>query len=560
MKPFEYASFSKEEIKSSSKRVKNFEFVKYYKDIEIKDSIKNQIDNLTNYMASINKFNVYVLGQILIKLSNKYFDKNSKDITLRTYEFFSKQKTLDINIPDDFNKFKSILHLQFTLVNNYTKMLGFLTKNNDVHYISTLVVKDNSCVDKLLETYVKSIKMYNFNEDKKDKPISDDIKENYDYLKNGIENIVSDLLKYDDKIICYGSYTSFNINPDIKYNDIDIYHTHSYYFLICLMICIEIITEISTEILHIPYITGHMALMYKGHTLLDCIYLDAYTMSFLKSVKINNKTFVNPGLQFLNNIKMSSEVFRLTNVYKNQEEYIKKNSVLLSYFLEQQNIKLDSIECSNLEYKIIGKKIILMKMPLKCEFDNLIIIQNPKELVDFIVEYNIPGKFSKKFHAFANDVYFESNKIEYEIQSLKSIRISDKIKKYNELNLSYTELYSYINNSKCLIMSNFASSSYISFNKIHEISIQSIFANVCNYFYLHNKEYSEEYFKYVLKLLTLKVSDINDYFLIRRQKRSGEHINISINPPVFSSIKFYQEPYQEYFDVHTFVNTIELMD
>src|SRR5690606_8903434 len=197
---------------------------------------------------------------------------------------------------------------------------------------------------------------------------NDDIEKTiYEKLKTSIESIIADLLKYDEKVICYGSYTSNNIDPNINYNDIDIYHTQSYYFLICLMISIEIITDISTSILHIPYITGHLSLLYKTYTLLDCIYLDSYTMSFLKPVKINNKTFANPGLQFLNNIKMSSEVFRLTNLYKNQELSVNKNASLLSYYLTQNNISLVDSKFINeimdtLQYKIIGQKIIVFNL------------------------------------------------------------------------------------------------------------------------------------------------------------------------------------------------------
>lgn len=83
-----------------------------------------------------------------------------------------------------------------------------------------------------------------------------------------------------------------------------------------------------------------MALRYKNTFLIDCIYMDINIMNDIQKTLINNVNFVDPGLQMLNNIRMSMEIFRLDKIDKDKDNTILKYSTLLSYYFNHNNISL----------------------------------------------------------------------------------------------------------------------------------------------------------------------------------------------------------------------------
>lgn len=578
-----YPLFQEKEKNSFNRKDPQYDFKKYYTKLSstntMSDSTKSHLDNYIKKINFITTYNTHTLGIILDKLYKKYFkeyfpDIEKKEIITNTFSFFNMQNSIE-NINKEFYKFTNIINLQIRLCNNYSRLIGFLTNDSldEINTVSSLKIKENPEVREYVEKYLKNIRIYKASEDKKNVVYkSDEEKNNYENLKACLEGIVKDLLIYSSNIICYGSYTSYNVDPNCEYHDIDIYHNQAFDFIICIMNIIKIITNIDTSILHIPYITGHLSLRYNSHTLLDCIYIDAYTFNFLNPVRINNRIFINPGIQMLNNIRMSNEIFRLTNLYYNTESNIKKYSALFNYFLSSNNMippkSVDEDTLRNLlQYKIINRSIIIFDLKpiyehlgLEAEYDKLVIfLSDPKFLMEYITRHSVKGRFSKKFHAFLNEIFFEKEASpiikEEEVRGTgNTIIVSSTLLNRNQLILqTIKELDSEIRNSKALIMTHFNSSLYIN-DKLHELSIQSIFSTLTMYHYLHSKDNSKEFYGFLLNLLLLKISNINDYIVINRLKRQGDHVTISINPVIFGTTKFYQEREQEWFDVEYFLN------
>lgn len=577
---FNFLSFKEKQNKIEHLKDGLYDFYKYYTQIKITDTniltemTKNKINMYMNKIKSINNFNITTLGILLEKLYKKYFMNNfnidKKDIYNNLNIFFQQQNNIN-DINKNINKLIEIINIQYILVNNYSKLLGFLTlndeKNNQNIIVSSLRISKDINYDYVKE-YIHNIKMYKKNENKKELSFTNnETMEKYQKIKSCMENIIRDLLYCDNKeIICYGSYTSYNINHDIQYNDIDIYHTSAFKFVITLMIVIKLIINENTSILSIPFITGHISLKYDNNLLLDCIYIDPYTISFLGLSIINNKRFVNPGYQMLNNIRMSSEIFRLSSIYLHPEENIAKYQALLSYYQSQNKEiiipKISSEENTKdlISYNIIHNYAIvynLEKMNQYIQEDNgfdklVVILGDPSNLIDFIKISGINGKFSKKFHAFLNEVFFENDKeIIESISNEPTILIESSIRK---LKTYQEDLYNYIKNNKCLLMTNFGSSIYLNSLKVHGLSIHSHLATLTLYSQLHAFDWRFKIYNFLLKYIQNPIDNINNYKIVDRFKRKGMHVNINIEPLHFESIKFYEEKNQEYFDIDDFIN------
>lgn len=371
-------------------------------------------------------------------------------------------------------------------------------------------------------------------------------------LQKTLTKIISDLLYFDKNIISYGSYTAHNLDKSIIYNDIDVYASNALDMCICLMISTYLLTGYYIDILNIPYIPGYLVLKYKKNNLIDYIYMDNYTITnFLSQVIIDNKRFINPGYQMLNNFRMISEIKRLINITENKELTKKKYSILLSYFLLHNKLPKINYNSNLIKYQIIDDNKILINL---AEFNNLyankikfkyliVFIDEDDNLFDYIRINNIEGRFSRSFKAFLNEIYFEQEPTNITNTPTKQSNIF--------------KLFNQTHNDYCLLFTAITTSIYYQNKnkdkKLHTISLQTILASFTEYLYLQNYDDKDYYYSLLLEMLTLEQEDILEYICVKRMKKKGVHKLLSLNNFEYKNIYFTFDTQSKYISKENFL-------
>lgn len=224
----------------------------------------------------------------------------------------------------DFNIKKAATskpQIKSNLKEDEIEIIEFLKKCFD-KFITKIQIHKDKIQEMISKEYQKDVSYYN-------RKYNDFIKPERDYFK----------------IIFFGSYTTHLINNEIKYNDIDIYTNKSLEIMVIMLLVFHFIYNIDINIQCIPYIIGHSALRFKEEHFSDCIYLDNETLKRLKTIEINNIKILDPTIQVLNNIRMFSELRRMSNVSKDN----KNTKLKLMSLLTKMN-EIYKIDFSKLEY------------------------------------------------------------------------------------------------------------------------------------------------------------------------------------------------------------------
>lgn len=293
-------------------------------------------------------------------------------------------------------------------------------------------------IQKDLENKIKNKKDLE-NENKKDLENKNDVNVN----KNNIE----DKKKYTFNMLTYGSYTHHMIDDSIKYNDIDIYHTDPIRFLSSIMLMFHIILDINVDILKIPYIIGHASLRYKEVHFTDCIYIDEYTMSLIPTTIIEDIKFVDPVIQFLNNVRMNSELKRIDLAYDDKDNFIKKFYTLINYINKSLKLDFKNLKPLDYEYEQFGNCIVIDLEKLysfvekkndtvfpKHKFLIVVIETQPKDFLTLLNRTDV--KIYKQYYALFNEIIVEClNQKPHDINSASNV-----ITVLNELGSSDTIL------------------------------------------------------------------------------------------------------------------------
>lgn len=574
------------------------DYTKYFK----KDAIKASELSLTRLsyhlrnIRLINRFNTHMLATLVDKINVKYFEipdikagktgvnkhTVSRDIKNRISIFFSMQVELSNDLDINIRAIESLIRFQSVLAKNYTSLLGFITSDEHLSSLTSTWIPDSKTVD-TVKDYVDQLKVIKANDPKKEMVFANEYDEAiYNRIKVCLSRVIKDVLRKDQtNVIAYGSYTSYLLDPEITYNDIDIYHAKSVKFSVCLMLTVYFITGHEFKLLHIPYIPGYLSLQYKDYVLLDIINVDHYTQSFLKPVMILEVKNVNPILQFTNNVKMLAEPFRTTSVNLNPELFVKKQVVLLNYVSNKiQELKYD-LELPT--YKIVRDCIVFTFKGF--EVVKMVVIQNPLDLINFIKHHpdssktlnrGVEGKFSKKFHAFNNEIMFlasnddssaKGGKVATDIKkkdvqkakedakkstSLQSKRASEVIatskndsitSKEDELNQLYKELLKEIGGSKTLVITHHSTTLYRTHKKLHPLSFISCLANYVSFHILHSFKDQEKAFNVLISAMAkTKMVDTEGYMTVPRYKLKGIHLSFSLAP----TFMFPKMPFDDY--------------
>lgn len=587
---FIYPKFRKLEKEKQNKLPKDSYLLEYLE--ENSEFISKLDEREKNKILLITSYDKILFCNLIYKTYERYFSSywklDKSDLIERIEHYFNLQKKTK-----DIKQIKKTIKWQYVVVKYFTNTIGKLSLNN-IPNSSTTIVESNIEFDKikeLLSTFFFNLRIKKKEENIDDNEIeyTDKDEENFEKLSKSLDLLIKDLLidkiKTDSKqcndIVAYGSYTAFNINEElntnlnIKYGDIDIYHNNNFVFLICLQAVIKFITNLNTTIRAIPYISGYLNLTFikNENILLDVIYLDSKTLEFLQKTKINGKLFVNPILQFLNNIRMSSEIERMYNYYDNFDEHVNRNSLYLFYYMNVINpkfelktdFKFDLIKCEFINNVIyLNLESLNKKLKISTSFDYILVYKNLADMIKLIKRNAIQGRFSKKFHAFLNEIFFETNIVKTEEKNNPDYTTSNTLFINKEFLKKYDPTDSIlikIKNKRCLIMTNLTTSLYFNTTKkgikIHPINIQSIIATFINYLFLHRNSLAELYLNFLLSILKEK-EDLSEFSLLKRHKIQRPHEEILIEPITFKSIKFYEDDGKDYYTKEDFINNYNI--
>lgn len=570
--------------------LKNIPFEYHEKLYQYKDKI-----------CDIQKYNLNTLINLIKKLRDTYvFEfsdiKSDENIERRITNYFNKQNEPGLKLGNIISIIK-FQHLTVTYVSKLLNNIIWFDNNSknvnivDLHTLTSEIVINKSNTDsigKILRNYIYNQRLKNIGKENKKVYKSEDVKV-CDLIKKTIEKILKTIMIIkNNECLSYGSFTCYNINPSISYNDIDIYSSDAYRILIFFMIIIYFSIGYETYLFSIPFITGHISLKFKDIFMIDCIFLDKTNIKKIKKVILNNIYFVDPGLQMLNNFRMLSENFRSFKIHDNMEEAFKKYNTLLNYFINTNRFDQDrlrywislNLKKSDIPYKIENNNILfsIKEIIPNSPFDYiLIIIDTP---INFMTNLSkIDGKFSRKFGAFLNEIFFETavrkNK---NCIAGKSI-ITQLIDEEKIIDLKRSDMnpkcnsYNILENKNYLIFTNLTTSTYVfrNNNEIVDVSLKNIIsfiATSCLYNLLHRNEKSNgkkrfefgmELYYMVLAMLSIEESrDISEYDRISRYKIKGEHKEISLSKNLFGSIFNNKEMEEDFMDYETFVSLTSL--
>lgn len=476
--------------------------------------IEKHLKKIQYIMKTINSTKIpdYV-SKILLPIFNKLIypfisqqlkDKikfNKADIIARYIQFFNNQKFLKKP-----NEIIALIQYQF-LVLNYFKVYFIPLISDDHTYIHYEIHSVNSGYykkDKNVRTFIKNylsgfnITYTNSQKPERKKQFTSNDKEDvliFEMLKKIFNNIIKKLQKLsqyktekDYKILSFGSYTAYNINKEVNYNDIDIYHSNPLTLLSSIMLLIKFILDIDIDVFHIPFILGHLSLRYKGEHFADCIYLDEITLKKIPTVRISEINFIDPIIQITNNFRMMSEFPRMSKVSdtNQKENSIEKMAVLLQYVCSTYNIDIKKdlfninvdINFIDEQFFIINLQDLFIQHPLFSslpqlkEFDYLIISrQNPQNFLNFLKNKN--PVINRQYFALFNEIVaeFKNKPIEEkfskklnkkQIKMISPTLIDEEDIKVGVLKVTnFKEITTFINHNNVIFMSNFTTNCYL---------------------------------------------------------------------------------------------------
>lgn len=557
-----------------------------------------KIDNINNYLKTnwfqqnINRFG-YVYKRLIHPLVNEndqIFRYNEKHIENRLKTFFSQQKYIN-----NIKNIKSLIEYQFTYIKNiYDYLFVLVTKNHYFLFYNEFQIEKKFNIEPIHTEFVNDYyeKFNNIKFIIKNKKINPTLsptdshiliiltkifqniviklqKKHINQIENEIEKINPKHKENATNIITYGSYSLHQINSEIKFNDVDIYHSNPQKLLIVIMLMIEILFGIKTNILKIPFILGHLSLRYKEYHFSDCIYLDEYTINQLTTQNIKNTIILDSTIQTLNYFRMMCDFSRINNSQKNINQQKLKLATLIEVLSKKENINFNELKPISIKETIINEKFlvfdlkeILLNFGIKekdmtnlLEFESLIVcLLSPKEYLEMLKDQKnilISRQFFGLFNEIVVEYYHNNNDIlknpnktggadynsDYGSTSDESVNTkyidSSSEDEFEQINVSQIPIFENVETSKfpdvnnnTLIFSSFSTDTYIKFTtndeknvidkSLSDISKETIFSSLVLYFYLQqkNEKIKNVYLKILLSFIKYnkKKEEYNQFF------------------------------------------------
>lgn len=619
---------------------KNQKSVERYKSFEkylgTESYLKIASNDKINFLEKNNKKVSFVLLKITdkdyrsktcIKLQ-QVFDKLIKPFLPPELNFLNKNKA---NIKDNLDKFFNLQYKYNTIVSIssildfHAKFLNFLDVyflplidreklyiHQEIYSISSNIYTENDDVLNFAKNYIDNYNVEFIKKHKIKQPIID---ENDQLilvlLQNVFNNIIKKLQKKvsnkDNKctFLTYGSYTSFIINSDVVYNDIDIYMTNPLSLLVTFLVVIKIVLDIDVDIFKIPYVIGHVSLRYKNIHFTDCLYIDDNTISNVPKVVIKEISFVHPIIQVVNLFRMMSELRRMSSLSENLENRInteKKLAALLQYSCEKYQIDINK-DLTDIDLNVeIKNNAFIVKLTdifktIKGygnvkdqvnEIDYLVVLKyNPQLFLTYLKDKN--PIIRKQWFALFNEIVAEfhnkkslsSKNKKINKKKLNNIVINEEClihDEFQEINdTSYLD--NFINNNNLLLMSNFTTDFYmkttvndyeiVEKNDMSNITKETVLSSfvltqILTNFNKENFELVKFYFTLLLSFIKSnnknneKVKELemlgnpnktNSYIKIfDKNKIKGKHETFALSPvPKLKSVFFYKRQEESFY-------------
>lgn len=622
----EYHLNSSEESVLKTYFKENFDFVKsttIIKDL-LHPNVLKKIIYINRHFYFLEKIKNKIKW-VYKKLISPFTNEDTKDIIIYDNELCNK--TLDdyFSMQTKIKKVKEIISLiiyQYIFLKHVQNYL-FVLSDKENYYIHIEIYSNDKTpkIDKNITKYINNfINSYNIiYKPLNPPPIHEELSENdkiiIDFLQKIIQNIIKKTQKLvrnnklDFEIITYGSYTSYILNKDVKYNDIDIYHSNPLKFLIIIMMAIKFILNIDIDIFKIPYILGHLSLRYKNVHFTDCIYMDSFTINNIPTTLIDNILFVDPLIQMLNNFRMMSEIRRMSSISSDKANTCLKYTTLLNYAKEKYGIDFQTLDKSiDFDIKIINEEFLLInlkkifiqkdgydKIKHLINFDYLIVsLCKPKYFLQLLNREDLI--ISKQYFALFNEIVVEflnkdkqilhktGNKLnEHAAFNIHESQININPKEFSEHVEFPKSLEKIIQKNNVLLMTNISTDIYIknyvtkemviSKTQISNISKETILSSFVLYntikqkipelikFYteillsfikFNNKE-SE--FKLLARLEKCNNEEFNNIYKQKKIKLLGQHLSFTLNNPIFvKNIFFYTIQNANYYNYQTFLD------
>lgn len=403
----------------------------------------------------------------------------------------------------------------------------------------------------------------------------------------------------------YGSYTSHKINPEVTYNDIDIYSSNPLGFLVTFLVMIKIIFDIDIDIFKIPYVLGHVSLRYKQIHFADCLFIDDITLKKIPIVRIKETMFVHPVIQVLNFFRLISEPRRMFALSEKKENANKKLTALIQYSCEYFDIDIKKdLSFIELDIKTHDNSFLInLKKTLKniqgydnikdeIEFDYLIISRYaPKLFLEFLKNKN--PIIRKQWFGLFNEIVVEFyNKKMIKQNNVNKKKLNKTIIRESKMLISPTEenhdnvIDNFIKNNNVILMSNFTTEFFMKVKKdktglIKNHDVTNITKETCLSSFLlsqilthfKNKDLVKFYFLTLLSfikhndgeekerelnIISNKTKEEDVYIAsLSKNKLTGKHETFQLSPnPYLKKIFFYKKQtedvynnYQEFLDL-----------
>ncbi|QKE44547.1 putative poly(A) polymerase large subunit [Yalta virus] len=427
-----------------------------------------------------------------------FLRENALNIKINLDKFFNLQREFDtiLNV-------SSVLNFHTTFLNFFgVYFIPLVDRENlyihqEIYSISSNIYTEN---ENVLEFAKKYINKYDIEFVQRHRMKHNTIENHDTYILELLQNIFNNLIKKLQKkkvstnnkacrFLTYGSYTTYEINHEITYNDIDIYMSNPLSLLVTFLVTIKLTLNIDVDIFKIPFVIGHVSLRYKGTHFTDCLYMDEKTISEVPTVVIKEITFVHPIIQVINLFRMMSELRRMSSLSETNENRInteKKLATLLQYSCEAYDIDIDKdltkinidVETVNQSFVIdIGKVFKNVKgydnIKDYLDFDYLVILRYaPKLFLEYLKDKN--PIIRKQWFAIFNEIVAEFHNKKLVQSKINKTKNKNK-KKLNRIIVheediiferpiklsDFSDLDSFIKNNNVLLMSNFTTECYM---------------------------------------------------------------------------------------------------
>ncbi|ASK51236.1 Poly (A) polymerase catalytic subunit [Eptesipox virus] len=439
--------------------------------------LKSQIKTIQRIL----KFNKDVFISLVKKNKKKFFSDiktTPSDIKNSILQYFTKQHNVT-----SIGKLYTIIELQNLLVTTYTNILGVLTiKQPDI--VLSQVVMDTTAMKKLAANALNSMNVANITE----KVMG---RHNVSLLVDDVNKLIEEYLRRHNKTcICYGSYSLYLLNSEIKYGDIDILQTNSRTFLINLAFLIKFITGNNVILIKVPYLKNYMVLKDKDENhIIDSFNIRQDTMNMVPKILIDNIYIVDPVFQCMAMLKMLSQYDRLEDLAKNPDKQTIRLATLLEYIRCKYGIVFNG-NSNNMPMKAILDKT-----------NRIITVDTSKYNFSYIKAY----------------IYLDEISLTSDILDLNANDSIDFENVTNSIFLIHNNiLYTYFSNT--ILLSDE--------KEIHEISLRALSAHILMYQILIRGEYINALSDILNSLMFRPSKPI--YLVIPRDKKIGRHGIIDI--------------------------------